>query len=155
MNRLHLHVRVPELPASVAFYRALFGAAPSVLKHDYAKWMLDDPAVNFAISTRGSTVGLDHVGIQVDSVDGLAALAERLRAAGEEVVDQTGASCCYARSDKTWVRDPAGLAWETFHTFGETTTYGEDGALRTADPQAACCAPGAAEARAAQAAACC
>lgn len=154
MNRLHLHVRVPELPASIAFYRALFGADPSVLKDDYAKWLLDDPAVNFAISTRGSTIGLDHVGIQVDSVEGLAVLAGRLRAAGAEVVDQVGASCCYARSDKAWIRDPAGLAWETFHTFGEATTYGEDAVPRAADADGACCAPGGAP-RAAEAAACC
>lgn len=155
MTRLHLHVRVPELPASIAFYRALFGAEPSVRKNDYAKWMLDDPAVNFAISTRGSGVGLDHVGIQVDSVEGLAELAGRLRAAGEEVVDQTAASCCYARSDKAWIRDPAGLAWETFHTFGEATTYGEDAGRRAGEPDGACCAPGGAAPRSAEAAACC
>ncbi len=155
MNRLHLHVRVPELPASIAFYRALFGVDPSVRKDDYAKWMLDDPAVNFAISTRGSAVGLDHVGIQVDSVEGLAVLAGRLREAGAEVVDQAGASCCYARSDKAWIRDPAGLAWETFHTFGEATTYGEDTVDRDADADGACCAPGGAAPRAAETAACC
>lgn len=155
MNRLHLHVRVPELPASIAFYRALFGVEPTVRKDDYAKWMLDDPAVNFAISTRGSTIGLDHVGIQVDSVEELAVLAGRLRAAGEEVVDQVGASCCYARSDKAWIRDPAGLAWETFHTFGEATTYGEDAAPRAATTGGACCAPGGAAVRPAEAAACC
>ncbi len=154
MNRLHIHVRVPELPASIAFYRALFGVDPSVRKDDYAKWMLDDPAVNFAISTRGSTVGLDHVGIQVDSVEELAILAGRLREAGTEVVDQVGASCCYARSDKAWIRDPAGLAWETFHTFGEATTYGEDAVARAAGADGACCAPGGAAPRAA-AAACC
>ncbi len=154
MNRLHLHVSVPELPASIDFYRALFGAAPSVVKDDYAKWMLDDPAVNFAISSRGSTIGIDHVGIQVENADDLAVLAGRLRAAGEEVVDQVGASCCYARSDKTWVRDPAGVAWETFHTFGESTTYGED-ARGEAISGDGCCGKAEPASPSREAAACC
>lgn len=141
MNRLHLHIAVPDLPASVTFYEALFGVAPSVLKSDYAKWLLDDPAVNLAISTRGSSAGIDHVGIQVDRAEDLAALARRLRDAGEVTVDQPDATCCYARSDKTWVRDPAGLAWETFHTFGEATTYGEDTRGSVVQDDAGCCLP--------------
>ncbi len=155
MNRLHLHVGVQDLATSIAFYRALFGAAPSVIKDDYAKWMLDDPAVNFAISARGSAVGVDHVGIQVETAEDLAVLAGRLRAAGQEAIDQVGASCCYARSDKTWVRDPSGLAWETFHTFGESTTYGEDAAPREAMMQEACCLPSMDGSRPAASAACC
>ena len=124
MKRLHLHVSVPDLAQSIQFYETLFGAAPSVVKPDYAKWMLDDPRVNFAISTHG-TAGLDHVGVQVDSADELAELSGRLKAAGAQTVDEAATTCCYARSDKSWVSDPAGLRWETFYTFGEATTYGE------------------------------
>ena len=155
MNRLHLHVGVPDLAPSIAFYRALFGADPTVVKDDYAKWLLDDPAVNFAISARGSTAGVDHVGIQVETAEDLAVLSGRLRAAGQEVVDQVGASCCYARSDKTWVRDPAGLAWETFHTFGESTTYGEDAGPREAVKEEGCCLPALGAPRPEASAACC
>ncbi|ACG77443.1 lactoylglutathione lyase, glyoxalase family protein [Phenylobacterium zucineum HLK1] len=128
MKRLHLHVNVPDLDKSIAFYATLFGAQPSVVKDDYAKWMLDDPRVNFAISTRAASTGaagLDHVGVQVDSAAELAELAGRLKAAGAETFDQEATTCCYARSDKSWVSDPAGLRWETFFTFGEATTYGE------------------------------
>lgn len=155
MSRLHLHVGVSDLPASIAFYQALFGAAPSVVKDDYAKWMLDDPTVNFAISTRGLSTGVDHVGIQVESVEDLETLARRLRDAGESVVDQAGATCCYARSDKTWVRDPAGLAWETFHTFGEATTYGEDMGPRDVPSEGGCCRPDDAPSRPDASAPCC
>src|SRR5579863_6801372 len=143
MKRLHLHVSVPDLSGSIGFYTTLFGAAPTVVKDDYAKWMLEDPRVNFAISTHGANVGLDHVGIQAESAAELADLAGRLKAAGAETFDQTAASCCYAKGDKTWVSDPAGLRWETFHTYGEATTYGEDLAPRptTAAEAASCCAP--------------
>ena len=141
MKRLHLHVSVPDLAGSIAFYEVLFGAAPSVVKDDYAKWMLEDPRVNFAISQRGAGAGVDHVGIQVESPGELAELAGRLKAAGARTFDQAATTCCYARSDKSWVSDPAGVRWETFFTFGEATTYGED--LQLAEPAAtsarACC----------------
>jgi len=142
MKRLHLHVSVPDLSQSIAFYETLFGAKPTVVKDDYAKWLLDDPRVNFAISQRERAAGLDHVGVQVDSRDELAELAGRLKAAGAQTFDQEAATCCYARSDKSWVADPAGLRWETFFTFGDATTYGEDepGAHdRVAAPAASCC----------------
>jgi len=138
MKRLHVHVAVDDLAKSQAFYAALFGAPPTVVKDDYAKWMLDDPRVNFAISARGRAGGLDHLGIQVESAGELAELAGRLRAAGEVTLDQTATTCCYARSDKSWVSDPAGLRWETFHTFGEATAYGED-EPSAAPASSACC----------------
>jgi catechol 2,3-dioxygenase-like lactoylglutathione lyase family enzyme len=126
MKRMHLHVSVPDLPQSIRFYETLFGAPPSVVKDDYAKWMLDDPRVNFAISTRGRAAGVDHVGIQVESAGELSELSGRLKAAGAETIDEQATTCCYAKSDKSWVADPAGVRWETFFTFGEATTYGED-----------------------------
>ncbi|MBS0331998.1 MAG: VOC family protein [Proteobacteria bacterium] len=144
MKRLHLHVSVPELDSSIRFYANLFGAQPTVVKDDYAKWMLDDPRVNFAISARARAPGVDHLGIQVESSDELGELAGRLKAAGAATFDEAATTCCYARSDKSWVSDPAGLRWETFFTFGEATTYGEDkaeAALRTASPSACCGAP--------------
>lgn len=142
MKRLHLHLSVPDLERSIPFYATLFGAQPSVVKDDYAKWMLDDPRVNFAISQRGRAAGVDHVGIQVDSREELAELAGRLKAAGAETFDQEATACCYARSDKSWVADPAGVRWETFFTFGEATTYGEQEPAelpRAAAPASACC----------------
>jgi hypothetical protein len=138
MKRLHVHVAVDGLERSIGFYSTLFGAPPSVVKADYAKWMLDDPRVNFAISDRGRAAGIDHVGIQTDTGDELAELATRLKAAGEQTVDQTATACCYARSDKAWVNDPSGVKWETFHTYGEETAYGED---LPAQADSACCAP--------------
>ena len=140
MKRLHLHVSVPDLARSIQFYETLFGAPPSVVKDDYAKWMLEDPRVNLAISQRGAAVGVDHVGIQTETADELGVLAARLKAAGETTFDEDAATCCYARSDKSWVNDPAGVRWETFFTFGEATTYGEDPAMAAAaEPKAACC----------------
>ena len=161
MKRLHLHVSVPDLAQSIQFYETLFGAAPSVVKDDYAKWMLDDPRVNFAISKQPNRVaGVDHVGIQVDSTAELAELSGRLKAAGAQTFDEEATTCCYARSDKSWVADPAGVRWETFYTFGEATTYGTSDALAAlesaAKPQAACCGPApTAEAAPAAASACC
>lgn len=134
MKRLHLHVSVPDLTQSIQFYQTLFGAPPSVVKDDYAKWMLEDPRVNFAISERGRAVGVDHVGIQVESPSDLAEIAGRLKAAGEITLDQAATTCCYARSDKSWVADPAGVRWETFFTFGEAVTYGEDEPATSAEP---------------------
>ena len=139
MKRLHVHVSVEDLDRSIGFYAALFGAQPAVVKADYAKWMLDDPRVNFAISARGAKVGVDHLGIQVDEGPELADLAERLKAAGETTFDQAATTCCYARSDKSWVSDPSGVRGETFHTFGEAVTYGEDPAIAVAPAATACC----------------
>jgi catechol 2,3-dioxygenase-like lactoylglutathione lyase family enzyme len=145
MKRLHVHVSVEELERSIGFYSTLFGAAPSVVKPDYAKWMLEDPRVNFAISQRGRDAGVDHIGIQTDTPEELEELAGRLKAAGETTLDQTAASCCYARSNKAWVNDPSGVKWETFHTFGEETVYGEDAApvvvKESPAGTSACCAP--------------
>jgi catechol 2,3-dioxygenase-like lactoylglutathione lyase family enzyme len=137
MKRLHVHVAVDDLDASVAFYSGMFGTAPSVLKGDYAKWLLDDPRVNFAISSRSAHAGLDHLGIQVETQAELADVAARLAKAGHSVREEGKTTCCYAKSEKSWVADPAGINWETFLTFGESTTYGE---APTADaPSSACC----------------
>ena len=161
MKRLHLHVSVPDLAQSIAFYETLFGAPASVVKDDYAKWMLDDPRVNFAISTRAErATGVDHVGIQVDSAAELSELSGRLKAAGAQTFDEQATTCCYAQSDKSWVADPAGVRWETFFTFGEATTYGTSEALAAleaaaAAPTAACCGAPAAKAEPAKTSACC
>jgi catechol 2,3-dioxygenase-like lactoylglutathione lyase family enzyme len=157
MKRLHLHVSVPDLARSIQFYETLFGAPPTVVKDDYAKWMLDDPRVNLAISTHRAA-GLDHVGIQVESAAELSELSGRLKAAGAQTFDEADATCCYAKSDKSWVSDPAGLRWETFFTHGEATTYGGSEALAaleaSARPASACCgAPSTATAP--KASACC
>jgi catechol 2,3-dioxygenase-like lactoylglutathione lyase family enzyme len=144
MKRLHLHVSVPDLAQSIRFYETLFGAPPTVVKNDYAKWMLEDPKVNLAISTHRAP-GLDHVGIQVESSAELADLSDRLKAAGARTFDEADTTCCYAKSDKSWVSDPAGLRWETFFTHGEATTYGESQALAALEASAptssACCGP--------------
>ncbi|HUO89011.1 MAG TPA: ArsI/CadI family heavy metal resistance metalloenzyme [Rhizomicrobium sp.] len=126
MKRLHVHVAVDDLDRGIGFYSTLFAAKPAVVKADYAKWMLDDPKVNFAISQRGRSGGIDHLGIQVESDAELRELAGRLKAAGEKTQDQEATTCCYAQSNKAWVSDPSGVRWETFFTFGEATTYGED-----------------------------
>ena len=128
MKRIHLHVSVPDLAQSIQFYATLFGAPPSVVKDDYAKWILEDPCVNFAISQRGVRSGVDHIGIQVETPAELGELASRLKTAGAHTFDEEATTCCYARSDKSWVTDPAGVYWETFFTFGEAVTYGEDAA---------------------------
>ena len=155
MKRLHVHVAVADLDQSIRFYSALFATQPSVTKPDYAKWMLDDPRVNFAISTRGAAPGLDHLGIQVENQAELQEVYGRLREADRPVLEEGATTCCYAQSEKAWVADPQGLAWETFLTTGESTVYGDSvdlGAIRTvgAAPVAAsaCCAPTAAAATA-------
>ena len=145
MKRFHVHLTVGDLDRAIRFYATLFGAAPTVVKPDYAKWMLDDPRVNFAISTRARTPGVDHLGIQVDGVEELQEVSSRLADAGQNLLEQKQATCCYARSDKAWVADPEGIAWETFFTFGEATTYGEDRGVgpalgATGAEKAACCA---------------
>lgn len=145
MKRLHVHIAVDDLDRSIGFYSTLFGAKPGVIKPDYAKWMLDDPKVNLAISARGNRPeGIDHLGIQVEADTELRELAGRLKAAGTATRDQEAASCCYAVSNKAWVNDPSGIRWETFFTFGEATTYGEDetpAPARSCQPQksGACC----------------
>jgi catechol 2,3-dioxygenase-like lactoylglutathione lyase family enzyme len=156
MNRFHVHLNVADLATSIRFYTALFGAEPTVRKDDYAKWMVEDPRVNFAIST-GRTPGVDHLGIQADDDEALASLGRRLDAAGGAIVPEEATVCCYARSNKLWTEDPQGTRWESFHTFAEATTYHEgaspcatDGAscspdLHTVGPKAGkgttCCAP--------------
>jgi predicted enzyme related to lactoylglutathione lyase len=155
MKRMHVHVAVDDLNRSIGFYSALFDSAPSIVKPDYAKWMLDDPRVNFAISTRGRETGLDHLGIQVESETELADVYARLRKAGGATIEQGNTTCCYAKSEKSWIDDPAGISWETFHTTGESTVYGDDTGERVARiaNEKSCCAPQA-ETPAAKAACC-
>jgi predicted enzyme related to lactoylglutathione lyase len=146
MKRMHVHVSVDDLERSIGFYSALFAAQPAVVKPDYAKWMLEDPRVNFAISTRGRQPGLDHLGIQVESEMELHDVYGRLHAAGGDVIEQGQTTCCYAKSEKSWIDDPAGIAWETFFTTGESTEYGDgtgERAPRIAHEKA-CCTPQAA-----------
>jgi catechol 2,3-dioxygenase-like lactoylglutathione lyase family enzyme len=144
MKRFHVHLAVADLDASVAFYRAIFAAEPTVLETDYAKWMLDDPRVNFAISTRGRHPGLDHLGIQAESDEELGELRERLDAAALPAVAQEQAACCYARSNKHWTVDPQGLAWESFHSLDAIPMFGEDDVPSVAEGKtSACCAPAA------------
>ena len=146
MKRLHVHIAVDDLDRSIGFYSTLFGAQPSVLKSDYAKWMLEDPKVNLAISQRDRAVGVDHLGIQVERDDELHEIAGRLKSAGESTLDQQATTCCYAQSNKAWVNDPSGVRWETFFTFGDATTYGEaEPAIEVSAPQA-CCAVSAVQA---------
>jgi predicted enzyme related to lactoylglutathione lyase len=148
MKRMHVHVAVDDLPRAISFYSALFAAEPSVAKTDYAKWMLDDPRVNFAISTRGRAIGLDHLGIQVEDKTELNEIYARLHKAGGSVVEQGQTNCCYAKSAKSWIDDPAGISWETFLTTGESTDYGDGSGERVARVAhtEACCAPQAAPA---------
>ena len=145
MKRLHVHVAVHDLKQSIRFYSALFAAQPVVKKDDYAKWMLDDPRVNFAISTRGGKAGLDHLGIQAENADELEDLGSRLAQADVAITAQKGASCCYAKSDKYWTIDPQGIAWESFHTLDSVPVYGQDTRSRAAETKnagkAACCGP--------------
>jgi hypothetical protein len=137
MKRFHVHISVQDLDANVRFYSAVFRKPPTVLKPDYAKWMLDDPRVNFAISKRGLKPGIDHLGVQVESEAELTELRDQVAAAEIAALDQPNSECCYARSDKYWITDPQGVAWETFHTLDTVLVYG--GTLR---PDAeACCSP--------------
>jgi predicted lactoylglutathione lyase len=124
MKRMHVHVSVEDIGKAVSFYSALFSSKPAVVKDDYAKWMLDDPRVNFAISTRGRTPGLDHLGIQAETGEELQEIYGRLQQAGGAILEQGKTTCCYANSEKSWIDDPAGISWETFHTTGEATDYG-------------------------------
>jgi len=157
MKRLHVHVSVGDIDKAVGFYSALFDATPGVRKDDYAKWMLDDPCVNFAISTRGREPGLDHLGIQVETADELQQVYGRLQQAGGAIVEQGETTCCYAQSEKSWIGDPAGISWEAFHTTGEATDYGtsiQHGAQLARAKS--CCAPAPdAQTNKAAASACC
>jgi lactoylglutathione lyase len=155
MKRFHVHVAVPDLAASIRFYSTVFGSEPSVVKADYAKWMLDDPRVNFAISERGGAAGVNHLGFQVDDAGELQQLHGRLAAAGSGVVEEKDVSCCYARSDKYWITDPAGVAWETFHSLGTVPFYrGEEAPAACGGAASTCCAPSEEPAEG-KAAACC
>jgi catechol-2,3-dioxygenase len=151
MKRLHVHVAVGDVEQSTKFYSNLFGSAPTVQKDDYAKWMLDDPRVNFAISARGREPGLDHLGIQVENESELKEVSNRLKQADMQIFDEGAATCCYAKSEKAWVVDPQGIAWETFLTTGEATVYGDDNLISSSEiPMArksACCAPSTEEVR--------
>ena len=125
MKRFHVHVSVDDLGANIKFYSTVFGAPPTVVKPDYAKWMVDDPRINFAISKRGRTPGIDHLGMQVESDEELTALREQVSGAHIAALDQPDSACCYARSDKYWTTDPQGIAWETFHTLDSIPVYGD------------------------------
>lgn len=143
MKRLHVHIAVEDLGASIRFYCQLFAAQPTVLKSDYAKWMLEDPRVNFAISQRGAKPGVQHLGIQVESRPELQEVYARLERAERPVLQEGGTTCCYARSEKSWIDDPQGIRWETFLTTGGSTAYGHDPAVGepVAEAATACCAP--------------
>jgi len=153
MKRFHLHVSVNNLDESIRFYSRLFAAPPTVRQSDYAKWMLDDPRINFAISTRRQPVGVNHLGFQVDSDEELRGMHSQLQAADSQLVQENEQPCCYAKSDKYWVTDPTGIAWETFHTLGHIPVYGEDTPVfnhgasvvpvqsQATTDKAACCVP--------------
>ncbi len=138
MKRLHVHIAVQDLESSIRFYSHLFAAKPTVIKGDYAKWMLDDPRVNFAISARSAKSGIEHLGIQVENKDELAEVYERLQRADAPVLEEGATTCCYAKSEKSWIEDPQGVKWETFLTTGESTAYGKDADLPS---MGACCTP--------------
>jgi catechol 2,3-dioxygenase-like lactoylglutathione lyase family enzyme len=160
MKRLHVHVAVDDLAQSIRFYSTLFAAEPTVVKEDYAKWMLEDPRVNFAISKLGDRAsGVSHLGIQAEDETELAEVYDRLARAERPIVEAKATTCCYAKSDKQWIADPQGVAWETFFTYGEATVYGEGSLskLREVTERAVCCEPSFEEATPATAAAeaCC
>lgn len=142
MKRLHIHIAVDDLEQNIRFYSALFQSQPTVLEQDYAKWLLDDPRVNFAISSRGRRPGLDHLGIQVESSEALEAVQRGLAAAALPVAEQKQAACCYAQSDKYWSVDPQGIAWEAFHSLGSIPMFGEDQVIQL-EQTSACCQPSA------------
>ena len=146
MKRFHIHVAVDDLAANIRFYSAMFGAQPAVTKPDYAKWMIEDPRINFAISSRGMPAGIDHIGFQVDSADELQALRAQVDAAEIAASPTDAANCCYAKSEKYWITDPQGVAWETYHTLDSIPTFGADTGKAVAKATevkaaSACCAP--------------
>jgi extradiol dioxygenase family protein len=138
MKRFHVHVSVNDLQQSVLFYSTLFGSLPAVQHEDYAKWLLDDPRINFAISQRGESVGINHLGMQVESDEELHGMKQQLQNADANLVQQTGTSCCYAKSDKYWVSDPSGIAWETFHTLGNVPVFSDNKSVQS---DSGCCIP--------------
>lgn len=138
MKRLHVHVAVDDLDRSVGFYSTLFATEPTVIKPDYAKWMLDDPRVNFAISARGVQAGVEHLGIQVEDSSELAEVYARLDKADARVVEEGATTCCYAKSEKSWITDPQGVVWETFLTHGDSTTYGTSATIDALTAKSAC-----------------
>jgi len=139
MKRMHIHIAVNDLSENVSFYSILFNTLPTVQHQDYAKWQLDDPAVNFAISTQGHSSGINHLGIQVDSAEELHVLAQRFDNAEIGYSSQEGVTCCYANSNKHWVLDPQGNAWESFHTLSDAPLFGEETKRDSED--ADCCIP--------------
>jgi hypothetical protein len=139
MKRFQVNICVDDLPGSIRSYSALFAAQPAVIKDDYARWILEDPRVNFAISKRGLPVGVNHLGFQADSAEELIGMRAQLLAADHSLIEQTDAACCYAKSDKYWITDPSGLAWETLHTLQSIPLYGNDTDI--APKAAACCVP--------------
>jgi catechol 2,3-dioxygenase-like lactoylglutathione lyase family enzyme len=142
MKRFHVHVSVSDLNESIHFYSTLFGAEPTVLESDYAKWMLEDPRVNFAISRRSVAKGIEHVGIQVEDRSELEEVYARLQRAGRPVLEEGATTCCYAQSEKSWTSDPQGVQWETFLTTGKSTVYGHDREpVTNAQPSSSCCGP--------------
>lgn len=141
MKRFHVHVAVDDLAANIRFYSTVFGTGPAVVKDDYAKWMLEDPRVNFAISSRGAKPGLDHLGLQVESDEALAGLREQVARAEIAALDQQGASCCYAKSNKYWITDPQGIAWETFHSLSSIPVYGADSQIGARTATTSCRGP--------------
>ena len=146
MKHFHVHLYFDDLTRNIDFYSKMFGAEPARVEGDYAKWMLNDPPVNFAISTRGSQRGVDHLGIQTDSTDELAEMKQRAQAADMVLLDEGETTCCYARSEKHWVTDPQGIAWEAFHTLGNIPVFNErDTATAAAAEAAPCCTPSASD----------
>ena len=141
MNRFHVHVNVDDIKTSIPFYSKLFGAEPTRVESDYAKWMIEDPRLNFAISSRGASAGIDHLGIQTDTPGELQTLHERARAADMSLLDEGETTCCYARSDKHWITDPQGVAWEHFHTLANIPVFTEATSAEAASGSA-CCASG-------------
>jgi len=148
MKRFHVHVAVSNLAEGIAFYSKAFGTSPTVQKSDYAKWMLEDPRLNFAISSRGGKPGVNHLGFQLDSDEEFKAMHAQLAEADAGLVEEIGANCCYAKSDKYWVTDPAGIAWETYHSLGTIPLFGADEPAASGMPEtpgaattAACCGP--------------
>lgn len=137
MKRLHIHIGVDKLDEAICFYSALFGAEPVKTKPDYAKWMLDDPRVNFAVSTRAKKKGVDHLGIQVEEESELNEMRSRFEAADMPVLEEGATTCCYARSDKSWVQDPAGIPWEAYRTMADAQFFSD----RADSGESACCAP--------------
>ena len=138
MKRFHVHVAVNDLDKSIRFYSKVFASEPTVVKSDYAKWMIEDPRINFAISSRGAETGINHLGLQVDSNEEFQAMRDQLLAADSGIVEETGANCCYAKSDKYWVTDPQGIAWETYHTLGSIPMFGTES---QSQGETACCGP--------------